>query len=102
MFLWLSEPSLLTTISVLGLIVTLADYLMPSVLASLCNGNNWSHGKEKQVDDICRTVILYKTKVECSCRSFYGMRTSRPKIVCSRLTTIAYLMFICFSITELL
>lgn len=81
MFLWLAEPSLLTTISTLGLLITLTDYFLPTILSSFVNHDNWSVTKEKELEDVCRTIVLYKTKLSTSTRSFYLLRTTRPKLV---------------------
>lgn len=81
MFLWLAEPSLLTTISVIGLIVTLTDYLLPTVLSTFITQENWTVAKEKEFEDVCRTVVLYKTKFSTVFHSFYLLRTTKPKIV---------------------
>lgn len=93
MFLWLADPSLLTTIAVLGLIVTLADYLLPTVLSSFVNQENWTVTKEKQFENICRIIIIYKTKFATSFHSFYLLRTTRPKIVCINLHRCIVLLY---------
>lgn len=87
MFLWLAEPSLLTTISTLGLLITLTDYFLPTVLSAFISQDNWTVTKEKEFENVCRTIVLYKTKFATSMHSFYLLRTTRPKVV-SRIQSI--------------
>lgn len=82
MFLWLSDPNILTIVSTLGLFVTLADYFVPVLASSIFKPDNWTKDKEIQYEDICRAIVVYKTKILLSCQCYIVMRSTRPRMVC--------------------
>ncbi|CAG2064099.1 unnamed protein product, partial [Timema podura] len=55
---WLLDPSLLTTVSVIGLVAALVDYLVPTLTASLCHPEmvEWSKS-------LAQTVLQYYLSV---------------------------------------
>lgn len=81
LFLWISDPSLLTTLSILGLIITVGDYLVPTVVSGLFRNENWTGAHEKRLEELCRKLVLYYTHTSTMIASFYLMRTVRPKVV---------------------
>jgi len=91
--LWLLDPSVLTTVSILGLTVTISDYVVPLVAAALFRPDSWT--KEKEFYDFCRAIVVYRAKVSVSVSTFYMMRTSRPRMYygCT-IVTLAFLAWI--------
>lgn len=79
--LWLIDPSLLTTIAVIGLIATISDYLVPTMSSGLFRNDNWTGAHEKKLEDLCRMLVIYYTHMTTLMGSFYLMRTVRPKMV---------------------
>ncbi|CAG9815591.1 unnamed protein product [Phaedon cochleariae] len=80
MLFWLSEPNILTILSLLGLLVTLGDYVLPSIVSSIFKSESWNIEKQRQYEDICTNIILYKTKFELLVTSYYRMRVTNPKM----------------------
>jgi hypothetical protein len=78
---WFLDPSVLTTVSVIGLIATLVDYLVPTLAASICRPENWTGSKERTLEVICRELANAQTQAHIKWCLFYDMRHSRPKLV---------------------
>lgn len=78
---WYLDPSVLTTVSVIGLIATLVDYLVPTLTASICHPENWTGSKERKLEEICRELANVQTQASVKWSVFYDMRHSRPKVV---------------------
>lgn len=77
----LANPSILTVISLTGLALTLADYFMPLILQSIFKPEMWSGDKQKEFEEICTNIILYKTKAELLLSSYSRMRVTNSKLV---------------------
>ncbi|CAH0554767.1 unnamed protein product [Brassicogethes aeneus] len=80
MLIWLCDPNVLTIISLLGLLFTVCDYVLPSIVSTLYKNEQWTPNKQKQLEDICTNIVLYKTKTELLLTSFYKMRVSNSKV----------------------
>ncbi|PSN55364.1 hypothetical protein C0J52_01811 [Blattella germanica] len=80
LFLWYLDPSVLTTVSVMGLIATLVDYLVPTLTANICNPENWTGSKEKKLEEICRGLAGTQIQIVNKWGMFYDMRHSRPTV----------------------
>lgn len=80
LLLWAFDPSILTTLATIGLLVTVGDYLVPTIAASIFRQDNWTGAKEKKFDEICRNIVFYYTQISTLCASYYLMRSVRPKI----------------------
>lgn len=82
--IWLFEPSVLTTFSLLALFVCLVDYCGPSlcqiVFSRLKSGDEWTAQNERRLDELCRTLVLQYTHTATSLASFWLMRVVRPRI----------------------
>lgn len=79
--LWTVEPSLLSTVSVTLLLVTLLDYLVPALSASLCDPTHWTAAKERSYEQICATVAHTYTVSVLQIRAFRELKISSPKLV---------------------
>ncbi|KAK4876418.1 hypothetical protein RN001_012840 [Aquatica leii] len=78
--LWVLDPSILTTISILGLTITISDYLVPIVTSAIFKPESWTKDKDEDLINICRKVVEYKSKLEISSQCFYEMRCTKPKM----------------------
>ncbi|XP_018336434.1 ADP-ribosylation factor-like protein 6-interacting protein 1 isoform X3 [Agrilus planipennis] len=89
--LWLLDPSILTTFSLLGLTLTISDYLVPLLISSIYKPDSWTAKKEMEFEGICRSLVIYKTKLQFSLITYYKMRTDRPKLfyLCTIVTLIS-------------
>jgi len=93
--LWLLDPSVLTTVSILGLTVTISDYVVPMLTAAIFKQEAWTAAKDTTLYNFCRGIVVYRAKVEVSCAAFYVMRTSKPKMYYgSTILTLAFLAWI--------
>lgn len=81
MLLWLSEPSTLTVVSIIGLIITTSDYILPKIVSSLYKNEDWDREKQQRYEEICTNIIIYRTKLELLLTSYYRMRVTNPKMV---------------------
>lgn len=88
MLLWLSEPSTLTVISVIGLIITIGDYILPKIVSTVYKNEDWDREKQQQYEEICTNLIIYRTKLELLFTSYYRMRVTNPKMVRNHLLKI--------------
>lgn len=57
LMLWYFEPSVLTTLSILGIIVCVVDYLVPTLSVNFFNPDKWTGIKERKFEDICRGMV---------------------------------------------
>lgn len=81
MLLWLSEPSTLTVISLIGLFTTIGDYILPTLVITFYKTEDWDREKQQRYEEICTNMIIYKTKLELLLTSYYRMRITNPKMV---------------------
>jgi len=75
---WYSEPSLLPLLSLLGLFLTLADYLGPRVLDKVFPEDSWSADKEARLEDVARSLVRLSNLLQDLGSSLAGLRTSNP------------------------
>lgn len=107
LLLWHNDPSILTTVSFLGLAITIADYLVPTLTSHLYNADSWTSAKERKLESICRNLAANKSSFINKTKCFYHMRKDRPKLVsciqsCFPQNDISLLMFFfCNSTTSL-
>ncbi|KAK9743700.1 hypothetical protein QE152_g8361 [Popillia japonica] len=80
MSIWLLDPSLLTAVSIIGLTVTISDYVVPLLTASMMKGDMWSEKKEKQLDEICTILLKYYNTLINRATTFCELRTVKPKL----------------------
>ncbi|RZC37234.1 Reticulon domain containing protein [Asbolus verrucosus] len=78
--LWLLDPSILTILSLFGLCFTICDYLIPSIATSLFKPEKWTARKDKELEELCTNVILYKAKLELTWASYYKMKITNRKM----------------------
>jgi hypothetical protein len=81
MFLWLLDPSILTVVSVFGLCVTVSDYVIPSVASSFFKPEKWTARREKEFEELCTNIVLYKARLELTWSRYYKLKTTNRKLV---------------------
>lgn len=81
MFIWLSDMSVLTIFSLLGLCVTLCDYFVPIISSSLIKPNTWTPQNDTLFQTICGEILIIKMKIELDCSTYYKLRETHPKMV---------------------
>jgi hypothetical protein len=80
MFLWLLDPSILTVVSVFGLCVTVSDYVIPSVASSFFKPEKWTARREKEFEELCTNIVLYKARLELTWSRYYKLKTTNRKL----------------------
>ncbi|XP_044755767.1 ADP-ribosylation factor-like protein 6-interacting protein 1 isoform X2 [Coccinella septempunctata] len=80
LFIWLSDMSVLTIFSLLGLIITVSDYLVPIIVSSLMKPDSWTPQKEALLDTLCGEILIIKMKIELDCSTYCKLRESHPKM----------------------
>lgn len=80
--LWLCEPSLLTGLSMAGLVLCLADYCGAPLCAALLKPRvgPWTAAHERRLDELCRALVLHYTHSSTACASFWLLRRVRPRV----------------------
>ncbi|CAL8122488.1 unnamed protein product [Orchesella dallaii] len=61
--LWYLEPSVVTALSVLGLVVTIADFLLPLLSKTVSSSEDWSSEKEKKFSIFVNRIAYYSVQV---------------------------------------
>jgi len=61
--LWYWEPSVVTALSVVGLAVTIADYILPLVSKTVSSSEDWSSEKEKKFSIFVNRIAYYSVQV---------------------------------------
>lgn len=79
--LWLLNPSILSFVSIFGLTITICDYVVPIISRSLFKSGIWTDAEEKEYEDICTSIVLYKSKARLAIDSYFLLRTTKPKLV---------------------
>jgi len=86
---WLS-PSLITLVSIIGLVITLLDYLVPMISDMVLPRSNWDEVKNKKLDTVAKFIINCSQLVSSVCNKYRGARTSAP-IYHAAITTVSLL-----------
>merc|ERR1712098_691993 len=98
---WLS-PSILTLLSIIGLVATLLDYLGPMLIDKIFCSTQWTGEKEKKLDNVCKSVVN---------TTFSNLKTTSPithfGVTTTSLLLLAYIgslvsgMFLSYIVTML-
>lgn len=65
----------------IGLIVTLVDYLVPTITSNFYHPDNWTGAKEKKLEEICQEVSNCQQCFISQVKHLFEMRNTRPKMV---------------------
>jgi len=92
---WYMDPSLVTLLAIIGLILTLADYLGPKILNKLLSPDKWTNEKERRLENVCRSLVSLKYLLSSLSSSVSSMRNGSPimhfSLVTSSLLLLAWL-----------
>ncbi|XP_074647999.1 ADP-ribosylation factor-like protein 6-interacting protein 1 [Tubulanus polymorphus] len=77
--IWYFDPSVLTTFSLLGLIISLVDYLVPTIASSLFKSDNWTVVQEKEFENICIRIHNAKVHIQNLRTQIFNLKTEKPK-----------------------
>jgi len=107
---WLS-PSILTLLSIIGLVVTLLDYLGPMLIDKIFCSTQWTGEKEKKLDNVCKSVVNTTFFLSSCWTSLSNLKTTSPithfGVTTTSLLLLAYIgslvsgMFLSYIVTML-
>ncbi|XP_069125305.1 ADP-ribosylation factor-like protein 6-interacting protein 1 [Argopecten irradians] len=94
LLIWTFEPSLLTTFALLGLAVSLVDFLVPMIGPNIL-ASKWTGRQEQQYEEICRRIMHFKYHSRNLMESMVSLKSERPKtyflIVMGTLVTLSWM-----------
>lgn len=79
LFYW--QPSVLTALSVLGLLVTVADYVLPLVSKTVSSSEDWNSEKEKKFSIFVNRIAYYSVQVWNSQVMLEEWKKEHPNLV---------------------
>jgi len=92
---WYMDPTLVTLAAVVGLLLTLADYLGPRLLDRLYRPDAWTDAKERRLEAVCRSLASLRLLLSSLCSSLGALRANSPILhfgaVSSALVVVAWL-----------
>jgi hypothetical protein len=80
MFVWYWDPTLISFLAFTGLFLTLADYIVPRIVAQFCGADSWTGAKEKRFDDVCGRIVAWVDAVEGAFNYCKELKSSKPVI----------------------
>lgn len=80
--IWLLDVSILTSLSILGIIACIIDFAVPVISGNVFNPDNWTGIKERQFELICAEIVESRQMILDSCDMLGIWKESRPKLVC--------------------
>ncbi|XP_034241739.1 ADP-ribosylation factor-like protein 6-interacting protein 1 [Thrips palmi] len=79
---WYLDPSVLTTLALMGLVVTICDYaihLIGSYARHPEQGDKWTGKDEKKLEEVCHNVVSTQAIIASMVKNFFQMRSTRTK-----------------------
>ncbi|GAB1604927.1 ADP-ribosylation factor-like protein 6-interacting protein 1 isoform X1 [Argonauta hians] len=79
LIVWYFEPSFLTTVALLGMSISLIDFLVP-LLSSMYAPETWTVVQEQQFEQICERIMLVRDHVNHVKNTMVGLKVEKPKV----------------------
>lgn len=79
--IWYAQPSFLTTIGIIGIVLTCIDFLGPVALSFFFKNEKWSPEKEASYEQICLRIANAKGHVRKFFTFIQAMKGKNPKVV---------------------
>merc|ERR1712127_247944 len=77
---WYLDPTLVTLLSLIGLFLSLADYLGPKILDKIFKPESWTGEKEKRLEGGCQSLVSLSLLLSSLSFSLSSMKHSSPLI----------------------
>lgn len=77
--IWYFDPSVLTTFALIGLAVSLIDFLVPIIGPSVVTAK-WTRKQEEQYQEICCRIMNAKTHFANAKTTMSSLKAEKPKI----------------------
>lgn len=76
--LWYFDPSVLTTLSIIGIISCVLDYIVPILSASFFDSSKWTGAQERKYEEICHDVVGLYICIKTIWDSVRHVKESKP------------------------
>ena len=90
LLIWYVEPTFLSFVSLVCLVITLADYLLPLALPRLLDVDNWTDDSRTRYGEICASIVGFKYESRALFFRAQQMKADRPRLYLA-LTSVALL-----------
>lgn len=77
---WLWDPTLLSFLAFLGLLVSVTDYAGPKIIGLLFGPDSWNDTKEKQFEKVCDEIVSTMDNVHAAINACRDARSKKPFI----------------------
>jgi len=80
LLVWWWDPTLLTFLAAMGLLLTLADYLGPKIAAQVFKADAWTGDKEKRFEQLCAELAQAGDLAGAAAAAYRGAKDARPVV----------------------
>ncbi|XP_076817012.1 ADP-ribosylation factor-like protein 6-interacting protein 1 [Clavelina lepadiformis] len=95
LLIWYLDPSLITGVSMLMMILCICDYIIPFVSPMIFPEANWNSNKEKEFSDACKALSEARASVRQSLAGVFRLKDTNPwlyvAVATVSLSTLAWL-----------
>ncbi|XP_006006998.1 ADP-ribosylation factor-like protein 6-interacting protein 1 [Latimeria chalumnae] len=89
------DPSVLTGVSCAVLILSLADYLVPTLAPRIFGSNKWTTEQQQRFHEICMNLVKVQRRIVGWWRRLFALKEEKPKVyfisVISALAVVAWI-----------
>jgi len=78
--LWYFDPSVLTTLSIFGIIACVLDYVVPILSASFFDSSKWTGARERKYEEICYELVTVYIRMKTIWDSTRQIKETKPYI----------------------
>ncbi|KAI1283107.1 ADP-ribosylation factor-like protein 6-interacting protein 1 [Halotydeus destructor] len=83
--IWVVNASILTTLSIIGILVTVADYAVPLLCTNFFDAKNWNEDKEKTFKETCVALAATWEAINRFWTYLSDLKTAKPMMYSSML-----------------
>jgi len=76
--LWYFDPSVLTTLSIFGIIGCILDYVVPMLSSSVFDSSKWTGARERKYEEICYDLVTLFIQAKSMYESARQIRETKP------------------------
>lgn len=80
LIIWYFEPSVLTTFSLLGLIISLIDFLVPLLGPRVLGTDKWTGEQERQYEQVCIRILNFRYHMHDLKDTMATLKAEKPKV----------------------
>eukprot|EP00088_Acartia_fossae_P017284 TRINITY_DN19790_c0_g1_i1.p1 TRINITY_DN19790_c0_g1~~TRINITY_DN19790_c0_g1_i1.p1 ORF type:complete len:193 (+),score=44.64 TRINITY_DN19790_c0_g1_i1:50-628(+) len=93
LFVWNQDPTMVTLLALLGLVVTILDFAIPRLQDKFFPGpDSWTAEKEKRLELICQEVVFVQTGISRLMERLSGFKESSPVMYMTGVTISLYII----------